>query len=329
MSEEVKSATPSKKWKHISDIHEDGIRYLENRRDGLIKSIRTPWTKFNDAGIGGFEWGSITTIAGRPGSGKTLIAKEITTNAHKLNPDQDFAILDFQFEMTNKATAVREFSSVVNKSYKQLVSVDGKIDQHDINVLKHYATACKGKPIYQVDTSMTVEQMRICILEFLKEIGKPTIITIDHSVLMTKDASEKDLLETLNNLGKMLTNLKKKYPVIFIILTQMNRSIEDQARKIPGTIGNYPTTADVFGADALLQHSDLMVIINKPSTYYLDIYGPEKFIMESDTLALHFVKTRNGDNTIAFFESEFKHMKIKEIPVPNRKAKLSLPSTKP
>lgn len=315
----AEEAAKPKKWKHISEIHDDGIRYLENRRDGLIKSIKTPWLKFNDAGIGGFEWGSITTIAGRPGAGKTLIAKEITTNAHSLNPDQDFAILDFQFEMTNKATAVREFSSVVNKSYKQLVSVDGIIDQSDLNVLKRYAAASKGKEIYQVDMTMTVEKMRICILEFLKEVGKPAIITIDHSVLMEKDASEKDLLETLNNLGKMLTGLKKRYPVIFIILTQMNRSIEDQSRKIPGTIGNFPTTADVFGADALLQHSDLMVIINKPSTYYIDVYGPQKFIMDQNTLALHFVKTRNGDNTLAFFEAEFAHMKIKEIPVPQTK----------
>lgn len=54
-------------WKTINDIHKDGIQYIEDRRLGKVKSIITPWKKFNEAGIGGIEWGSIITIGGRPG----------------------------------------------------------------------------------------------------------------------------------------------------------------------------------------------------------------------------------------------------------------------
>lgn len=71
--------------------------------------------------------------------------------------------------------------------------------------------------------------------------------------------------------------------------------------------------------DALLQHSDLMVAINKPSEYYLEIYGPEQYIVDEKTLALHFVKARNGDRSICFFEAQFENMSIKEIPVPPTK----------
>lgn len=238
----------NKLWKHISEIHKDGLDYMENRRDGSVKSIATPWKKFNDAGIGGLEWGSITTIGGRPGSGKTAIVNLITRSAHRLNPTQDFCVLDFQFEMSNKTTAVREFSSIVKKTYKELVSVDKPVDQHDLNVIKQYVSRDSEKEIYQIDVSMTVTQMKQTIMEFLADKKKPTIVTIDHSVLIKKDASEKDKFEMLYNLGEMLTELKRAYPVIFIILTQMNRSIEDHTRKIPGTVGNYPTTADIFGA---------------------------------------------------------------------------------
>lgn len=312
----MSTTTKQKPWKHISEIHKDGIEYMENRRDGTVKSISTPWKKFNDAGIGGLEWGTINTIGGRPGSGKTLLVNLITRQAHSLNPDQDFCILDFQFEMSNKTTAVREFSSIVKKTYKELVSVDKQVEEHDFNVIRKYVAKHDQKEIYQVDMSMNLQQMKQTILEFLNEKRKPTIITIDHSVLIKKDASEKDKFEMLYNLGELLTELKKAYPVIFIILTQMNRSIEDQTRKIPGTVGNYPTTADVFGADALLQHSDLMVAINKPSEYYLDVYGPEKYIVTDNMLALHFVKARNGERSICFFEAEFEHMSIREVPLP-------------
>lgn len=307
-----------KKWKHISEIHKDGIRYIENRRDGLVKSIATPWASFNESGTDGLEWGTIITIGGRPGSGKTAIVSQITRNAHKLNPDQDFAVLDFQFEMSSKTTAVREFSHYIKRTYKQLLGVGRKVTDTELAELKAYASRNVNKDIYQIDDPMTVNQMEKTILEFIEEVGKPVIVTIDHSVLVKKDASDKDKFEMLYNLGEMLTNLKKRLPIIFIVLTQMNRTIEDQTRKVPGTIGNFPTTSDVFGADALLQHSDILIALNQPSRYYINVYGPEKFVMEKDTLAMHFLKTRNGDNTLCFFDAKFEHMSIVEIVPPTK-----------
>jgi KaiC/GvpD/RAD55 family RecA-like ATPase len=44
---------------------------------GEIKSLITPWEKFNDAGTGGIEWNTMTVIGGRPASGKTLIVEQI------------------------------------------------------------------------------------------------------------------------------------------------------------------------------------------------------------------------------------------------------------
>lgn len=311
MSDESKVS----KWKHISEIHREAIQYMEDRRDGKIKSVKTPWDRFNDAGTDGLEWGNIVTIAGRPGGGKTLVTKEITTNAHKLNPTQDIAVLDFQFEMSSRSTGIREFSSVISKSYKELLSVGTKISEQDLAKAWAHAKNQQLKEIYQIDVPMTVREMRKTIIEFVQEKKKNTIVTIDHSILIKKDATEKDVYDTLYELGKMLTELKKALPVIFIVLTQMNRSIEEQLRKIPGTAGNYPTSADIFGADALLQHSDILIVINRPGLY-MDIYGPEQFEVDEKTLAFHFLKTRNGDNRLCFFEAQFEHMSIKEIPAP-------------
>jgi replicative DNA helicase len=313
------ATTPKQKWVHISTIRRKALDYMIKRKDGLIESVKTPWKKFDDAGIAGLEWGSIITVAGRPASGKTLIVNQITRNAHKLNPKQDFAVLDFQFEMKNETTGVREFSSVLKKSYKDLLSVDRPISQQDIDKLEFYSKHSSGQEIYQIDQPMTVPEMRRTIIEFVKFVNKPVIVTVDHSVLVAKSADEKDVQDTLNNLGKMLTDVKKQIPVLFIILTQMNRSIEEQTRKIPGTVGNYPTSADVFGADALLQHSDIMVAINRPFLYSIDVYGPEQFEVDDKTLALHFLKTRNGDNRLCFFKAEFESMSISEMATPSQR----------
>ncbi len=60
-------------WKSQKEGYNDSLRYLKGRMEGVIKSIKTPWDKFNDATTDGLEWHSMTVIGGRPGSGKTLI----------------------------------------------------------------------------------------------------------------------------------------------------------------------------------------------------------------------------------------------------------------
>ena len=62
------------------------LRYIKGRMTNEIKSIKTPWKKFNKAGMNGLEWGSIVTIAGMSGSGKTAILNELETGLFELNP---------------------------------------------------------------------------------------------------------------------------------------------------------------------------------------------------------------------------------------------------
>ena len=61
----------------IEDAARQELRYMKGRMNGNIKSLITPWRKFNKASMNGIEWGSITTIAGMSGSGKTAILNEL------------------------------------------------------------------------------------------------------------------------------------------------------------------------------------------------------------------------------------------------------------
>ena len=118
----------------------------------------------------------------------------------------------------------------------------------------------------------------------------------------------------------MLTELKRKYPNAFIILSQLNRNIDSPERSENGKIGNYILTSDIFGSDALLQHADTCVGINRPGLSKIRFYGPDKYIINDDTtLVMHFLKCRNGDTRMSFFEARFAEMKINEIPPPPTK----------
>jgi len=144
-----------------------------------------------------------------------------------------------------------------------------------------------------------------------------TIVTLDHSLLLKKAPFEKDKYDTLYNLGEAITELKRRYPIAFIILSQLNRSIDNPERNEDGKYGNYILESDIFGSDALLQHADTLIGLNRPGKQKIRFYGPDRYVIENDrVLVMHFLKCRNGDNRMSFFRAEFERMKVTEMETP-------------
>ena len=319
-------------WKDQRQGFNDSLKYLQGRMRGEIRSIKTPWPKFNDATTDGLEWHSMTVIGGRPGSGKTLIKDQIVREAFNLNPDDKFRVLEFQFEMLARTSAIREYSSVLGKSYKYLCSADGKLTQEDFNTCIAHARERVKYAIDIVEEPLTVGEFKEVIIDYMNthavknEDGSiaftNTIVTLDHSLLLKKSTFEKDKFDTLYNLGEAITELKRKYPIAFIILTQLNRGIDNPERNEDGKYGNYVLESDIFGSDALLQHADTLIGINRPAKQKIRFYGPDKYIIEDDkVLVLHFLKCRNGDNRMSFFKAQFERMRIAEMPTPPQQEK--------
>jgi len=254
-------------------------------------------------------------------SGKTAIKDQIIREAFK-NNTVNFRVLEFQFEMVARVSALREFSATLGRSYKYLCSANGKLSTDDLKKCYDHAKKKIEYPIDIVDEPCTVSQFRETIIKYMMANKKDTeftktIITLDHSILLKKDAHESTKMDTIYNLGEVLTDLKKKYPIIFIILSQLNRDVERIDRQENGKYGNYILTSDFFGADALLQHADIQVGINRPGNQNINFYGPDRYIIEDkNVLVLHFLKCRNGDTRMSFFRANFEAMSIIEIQTP-------------
>lgn len=308
-------------WKGLKEGYTDSLKYMQGRMIGKIQSLKTPWAKFNDAGADGIEWHSTVVIGGRPGTGKTLIKDQIIREAFKKNTEK-FRVLEFQFEMVARVSALREFSATLGRSYKYLCSANGKLSQDDWQKCYDHAKRKVDLPIDIVDEPCTVSQFKNTIERYMKTYAEDgnyqkTIVTLDHSILLKKDAHEATKMDTIYNLGEALTDLKRKYPIIFFVLSQLNREVERIDRQEDGKYGNYIISSDFFGADALLQHADIQVGINRPGNQNIKFYGPDRYIIEDkDILVLHFIKCRNGDTRMSFFKGNFEAMSITEIPVP-------------
>lgn len=318
------SASSTDLWKHYYDVMNEGLLYIHNRATGHSKSLKTQWKQFNTIGLNGVEWNSLYVIGARPGVGKTLIASSLTRELQALNPDQDFAVLQFQFEMLGRNMALREFSSANNMNIRYLQSAkdDGMppLSSADFDKLKAYASANKGRQEYIIDKALTVNEMQSALIQFYKRFGKPFVVTLDHTLLVKQSGSEKSKQETLNNLAVMLAEMKNKLPVMFFILTQLNREIDDAERQKPGQAGNYPTEKDVFGSDALLQCADVMIAFNRPAKYNISYYGPHQYmITPSDKylLAMHILKNRYGETGIQWYRANYAKMLVDEAVEPS------------
>ena len=135
MSEEIK-ALP---WRHISQASNTALRYIDGRRKGEIRSLNTPWKKFNNISMGGIEWQTITTIAGMSGSGKTAVLGQLETGMKDLNPNEDFAILSFNFEMLSSRLVARKLSNKMKITTQQLYSASESFTLNDNYYMNAYS----------------------------------------------------------------------------------------------------------------------------------------------------------------------------------------------
>jgi len=311
-------------WKHYYDVMNEGLLYIHARATGAKKSLKTQWKQFNAIGLNGLEWNSLYVIGARPGVGKTLIASSITRELQNLNSDQDFAVLHFQFEMLGRNMAMREFSSANNLNIRYLQSAkdDGmpELTKTDFETLKAYALKQKSRKEFVIDDAMTVNEMKAAMYHFYKTYQIPFVVTLDHTLLVKQSGSEKSKQETLQNLAVMLAEVKNKLPVMFIILTQLNREIDDAERQKPGQLSNFPTEKDVYGSDSLLQCADVMIAYNRPAKYNLQYYGPQQFIItpsDKYLLAMHVLKNRYGEVGIQWYNAEYAKMAVVEAATPS------------
>ncbi len=292
------------------------LRYIRGRMDNKIKSLKTPWKKFDKAGMNGIEWGSIITIAGMSGSGKTAILNELESGLFHLNPQEDFAVLSFNFEMMARRLVGRKISKKLKMTTTQIYNADVDEIDKNINAVRYkqaedYAKSIKDMPLWYVDIPGTVQEIKNTIEYFAMgmecNMDRGILVTLDHSILVKKFGAQNQN-EVLYELAAMFNELKKKIKASFVIVSQLNRGIE-AVERIQNKNLHYPQKSDVFGADALYQYSDIFMITHRPEMLNLRAYGPTDLPVDG-IIYFHFIKTRETEPFIAKMRNNLKYNQV-------------------
>jgi replicative DNA helicase len=294
------------------------IEYIKKRKEGNIKSLRTPWKKFNYVGLNGLEWNTITTIAGLSGSGKTAILNELETALCELNPDENFEVLSFNFEMLARNLVSRKLSKALTLSTKELHSgFEGQAlsdEQYD-TALKEAKRLANYK-IHYVDTPGSVLEIEKTILRHYsnmnkgREEHKGLVVLLDHSLLVKGRRGAADR-EMLMEIMEMFNSLKKITKTLFVIASQMNREIE-QMERLDNPARHFPTKRDIFGGDGLYIYSDIVLVTMNPEYMGIERYGSKEWPV-ADIIYWHFIKVREGEPVIAKMKNKLKFNRVEDF----------------
>jgi len=178
-----------------------------------------------DSMAGGMTRGEITVLAGRPGHGKTTFS----INLAKKLLDQGLKVLVMNREMTNEEMLK-----------KLMVLNSGKVSYHSIRTGN--LTDASAKEIEQSQKEIVANYSNNLIMyddvsslnETISLISRirPDVV-IDDYIQLVKVSDKKDRRFEIESVMQEYKWLAKKYKIIPILLSQLNRDIERRIDPIP------------------------------------------------------------------------------------------------
>jgi replicative DNA helicase len=319
-------STKSLTFSHISRAVERSLDYIDGRRKGEYKSLKTGFKKLDSSLLDGIEWNKIFTVGAMSGSGKSVFLEQLKRNILSLNPTIKMNILSFEFEMPSYEQITRNLSGEVGMSTREIYSAENPLSDEKYDRLKRMSEKFTKLPVYNVDKVGNVDEIMNTIVSFvefrkLKESKEGIIITLDHALLTGMKQGE-DERKMLAHLYRTFIRAKKWFenleiPCLFIVLNQLNRNIQTLPRK-DNPDYHYPDRNDLFGSNDIFMGSDYVLIIHKPAILNLRSYGPRSspvYNPENPNQAMiyfHLIKQRGGEPKIMMMLDDFKNSRINE-----------------
>jgi replicative DNA helicase len=302
--------------KSFSKVAKEELEYIKDRKSGKIKSLKTSLANFNNALMNGVSIGDIITIAGSSGSGKTMILNMLEEDYFNLNPEMDIAVLNFNFEMQGRRLVGRKLSRRFNKSLKSIYSSNTDMPQNNISdegvkKVEEYLKSNKDRQVYYCEVTGTIDQVENTITQFTAaNPDKWVVVTLDHSGLIKKLGSRNNV-DHMYDVMLMFNNMKKQHKISFVVVSQLNRGMESDDRKLNPEI-HYPTRSDIWGSDAVYIYSDLVLIIDRPEMRGIVQYGPDRLPV-TEMMYAHYIKIRDGEPFIGMMKTDFANGEVREM----------------
>lgn len=279
----------------INDILSKAVKNITTsaaNADG-ISGIPTGYNKLDDI-TSGFQNGELITIAGRPAMGKTSFALSIAKN---VAIDYEIPTLFFSLEMNAKTILNRLISNVCEIKTNRILSGQLVVDEWER--LDKRIELLTDKPLFIDDTpGLNIEGISNRIKKCVEENGIKLVIIDYFQLIATPYRSNRTRHDELAEIMHALKILARELNIPIIILSQLNRAVEDREY---GLEGKRPILSDLRECGAIEEDSDIVLFVHRPEYYHIyqddngkDLHGLAQIIIAKHRMGY------TGDVLLAF-----------------------------
>jgi len=303
------SQDPFKKhgFKSIKQSVSTSLTEIRTGMYGKRRVYPTKWERLNTNLLGGLQPGKMYVVAGRPGVGKSAFSNQMIFDLLDNNKDKKLIVLYWSFEMPGYQQILRAGAKGANKQVSELLSVQETLKQEEYEKYRNEVIKYNEYPIYFNNIPRDIEFIKNTNIEVTNNYPDSTIINVfDHSRLILSGKDQE--LQKLNEVSKGCMWMQAKIGCINILLSQLNRNIEQEYR---AKAQYQPLLTDLFGGDSIGQDAHVVLMLQRPH----DLYGiTDTYCGESPIklLAVHVEKNRDGLLGMIPYEAEMSTFTINE-----------------
>lgn len=232
----------------LDELLDDYLDQLEQRAEHGATGIATGWHSLDQL-CGGLRPGTLTTIAARPGMGKTDLAAALALNAATAGHPVLFCSLEMSHdELLHRWVAARtgiaatdlQKGELAPKQWERVGPAVAELSALPVTVDDQAANTLAG-----IRTATTRTGAQLVIIDYLQLVDGPTAESRQQQVAQIAGG---------------LKRLARQVEIPVVALAQLNRKVEDRADK-------RPMLSDLRESGAIEQDSDLVIGLYRDEIY--------------------------------------------------------------
>ncbi|MDD3051670.1 MAG: DnaB-like helicase C-terminal domain-containing protein [Candidatus Cloacimonetes bacterium] len=236
--------------------------------------------------------GKVVVIGGRPGHGKSILAKTIAMN----NAMQGKPVLMVSLEMNDQEQNNRAISELTGIHYNKFEDCTLLCEQDMSKIAAEAEKLATAKLFYTKSFNMTVSKIRTSALKLKARAGLDLVI-VDYLQLITPEDKNIIREQQIEEISRRLKLLAGELEICVVLLIQLNRECEKRSG-----IDKMPILSDGRSSGTIEQDADIVIFSMIPAKYGIEKL--HEIPLTENMILLRIAKNRQG-RTLPFTIAEF------------------------
>lgn len=254
-------------WKSSRELVDQGFERIQKlmKQERKMVGLDTGFSDINTI-LSGLQRGKVVIIGSRPGMGKSLLSLNIGLNIAKGAHGVGI------FSLAESAPQIMMRLISMESQVPMTTILNGRINKE--TELPKIMDACEtlySLPIVIQEDSCSIEEIEEQLIELKHQQENLGVVIVDYIGLVQSSNYLVTQREAIAAATRRLKHLARKLQICILVISQLNRSLEQR-------IDKRPILSDLRGTGALEQDADVVCFLYREEYYYVDT--PEKGVAE-------------------------------------------------